>query len=79
MISYLCIFIVYTKKHFTLKYTTFLKNLDSTTFEIKMPYHVEYDIKIILHFLAQPNLSYPSGRIVVRTWYEVSTGTPRGF
>ena len=50
--------IMYPQRQFTLKYTTSLKNLDSMTFETKMSYYLDYDIRIIQHFLARPNVSY---------------------
>jgi hypothetical protein len=34
-LSNLCIFIIYTKLHFTLNFATFLKMLNRTTFEVK--------------------------------------------
>ena len=36
----------------------FLVNPDSTTFEAKMSHNWKYDIWIIWHLLAQPNISY---------------------
>ena len=50
--SYLCIFVVNTKWHFTLKYAIYLENLknlifETITFETKMSYYAEYDIWII--------------------------------
>ena len=43
--------------HFTLQRAIFLKNLENTTFEVKMSYCVDYDIWIIRHFLARPNMN----------------------
>ena len=43
---------------FTSKSSIFLKNLGITTCEAKMSYYREYNVQIIGHFLARPNMSY---------------------
>ena len=50
-------FIIHTKETH-IEIFNFLKNLNSTTFEAKMPYYAECDIWIIGHFIAQPNVLY---------------------
>ena len=34
-----------------------LKNFDNSTIDVKMSYYLEYDIWIVQHFFAQPNVS----------------------
>ena len=41
--TYLRIFIVYTKWHFTLKHVISFENLDITTFETKKSYDAQHD------------------------------------
>lgn len=45
-LSNLCIFITYTKRHFRLEKANIFKNFDSTTFEAKMSYYREHDIRM---------------------------------
>lgn len=64
ILIFILIFIGYTKRQFTLKKAIFLKNLNSLTFETKMPYYAEYDIRVIWRFLSQTKRVIIKGRRV---------------